>query len=225
MPSKVNFYGSLQRRDPYETKSTGGFYGYAHYRTAIAEDCRSHCVYCDCHEDCIGGREGMETDHFRPWNKKFGPAEERKFSHLKNEPSNLVHACAVCNGFKSDHWPTEDPAIPYDHEKGWVEPFIEARADFLRVREDGVVESLKAPGEYIIRLLRLNRPFLTRLRRNLIQGGKLLVWLDTYRSEVQATIEAQPGTASAQKAEDTLEVLTSIKQLISEFTIVPEGVI
>src|SRR5258708_7470883 len=101
------FYGPIKRRDQYEAKpADGSFYDYAHYRSVIAEDCNYRCVYCDCHEDCVGGREAMEMDHFRPWNKKFGVLEEKKFAHLVNDPRNLAHACGVCNGFKWVHWPT-----------------------------------------------------------------------------------------------------------------------
>ena len=79
------FYEALRRRDQYEIRPADGrFYDYAHYRTAIAEDCKYRCVYCDCHEDCVGGRETMEIDHFRPWNKKFGVLEEKKFAHLEH---------------------------------------------------------------------------------------------------------------------------------------------
>jgi hypothetical protein len=34
----------------------------ADYRVAIAKDCECQCVFCDCHEDSVGGSEAMEMD-------------------------------------------------------------------------------------------------------------------------------------------------------------------
>ena len=199
------FYEPLKRRDQYETKpADGGFYGYSRYRTAIAEDCNYRCVYCDCHEDSVGGREAMEMDHFRPWNKKFGIAGEMKFEHLENEPGNLVHACGACNGFKWVHWPTEDPDLAYDNEKGWIEPFVECRADFLKVQGDGTVTDLKAPAKYQIKKLRLNRPLLKRLRESKIVLDLLE---NTQKPMWQSVVREQPCTEHAQTAAAALQLL------------------
>lgn len=212
MPSELMFFRPLKRRAAYETKpKDGSFYAYTHYREAIAEDCECRCVYCDCHEDIVGGREAMEMDHFRPWGKAFGPSNERRFEHLKNEPRNLVHACGVCNGFKSSHWPTEDPDRPYDHEKGWIDPFEERRADFLEVRADGNVYAKKAPGQYQIKKLRLNRALLKRQR-------ELRMLLDTWKiteEKWQTIVEQEPGTATAQIAAEALRLLRGIRKLLN----------
>lgn len=205
------FFRMLTRRAEYETNPDGGgFYGYAHYRNAIAEDCEFRCVYCDCHEDAIGGRETMELDHFRPWNKMFGLSKEKKFQHLRDDPSNLVHACGVCNSFKWAHWPTEDPDRPYDDEKGWIEPFGEHRADFLEVMDDGKVTGRKPPGQYQIRKLRLNRPFLQRQRELLL----LMEAWTTIEKKWQAIVDEQPGTPHAQTATEALVLLHTIRQLV-----------
>lgn len=112
----------------------------------------------------------MQLDHFRPWNRGFGPEKVRHFAHLVDDPTNLVHACSVCNRFKAARWPTEDPDVPHDDEKGWVDPFAEVRSDFLFVEANGSLVEGKPPGNYLIRTLRLNRPLLMRQRelRNVI---------------------------------------------------------
>lgn len=212
MSSESIFFQALKRRAGYETNpKDGSFYVYTRYREVIAEDCGFRCVYCDCHEDAVGGREAMELDHFRPWNKGFGKSNERKFEHLKNEPRNLVHACGVCNGFKWSYWPTEDPHRSYDHEKGWIDPFEERRADFLEVSDDGNVYARKVPGQYHIKKLRLNRPLLKRQR-------ELRLLLDTWRrteEKWRAIVEQEAGTAHAKTAAEALKMFKAIQLLIS----------
>lgn len=206
-----SFFRTLTRRTTYETRpEDGGFLDYPHYRIAIAEDCEFLCVYCDSHEDAVGGREAMEMDHFRPWNKAFGPSKEKKFEHLKNEPKNLVHACGVCNGFKWAHWPTEDPDRPYDHEKGWIDPFEENRAEFLEVRPDGKVYALKAPGHYQIVKLRLNRPLLRKQRELRVL---MHTWERTIKPRWQLVVATEPGTAHAAIAAEALLIVEAILQL------------
>lgn len=139
----------------------------------------------------------METDHFRPWQKKFGKAQEQLFLALKNEPTNLVHACAVCNGFKLAHWPTEDPAKAYDHEKGWIEPFEEDRSQFLSVSNDGEMEALKPPAKYQIAQLRLNRPFAKRLRQRHLLQIQTKAWIEEKRPIIVAALQAADDNSRA----------------------------
>lgn len=211
MEMDILYFGPLKRRNAYETKEDGSFYTYTRYRVAIAEDCNNRCVYCDIPEDLVGGREAMEMDHFRPWQKKFGKSEEKKFEHLKNEPSNLVHACCVCNGFKLAFWPTEDPDLPYDHEKGWIEPFNECRSDFLKVSSDGTVLAIKAPAAYQIKQLRLNRPLLRRLREHQILKKRVQVWISEKKPKWERIVKEESGTRGAQVAKEALEMLSLIE--------------
>jgi 5-methylcytosine-specific restriction endonuclease McrA len=205
------FFQALKRRDQYETDpESGGYYEYPRYRQAIAEDCLFRCVYCDSHEDMIGGREAMEIDHFKPWGKKFKPEQEQKFSHLKHEPSNLVHSCGVCNGFKWSHWPTEDPSVCFDHEKGWVDPFELVRADFFAVEQDGTVSPIKAPAQFQISKLRLNRPLLKRQREFEI----LLTSFRALEINWKSIVASEPGTANAQTASQALTLFAAIQVLI-----------
>jgi 5-methylcytosine-specific restriction endonuclease McrA len=205
------FFQELKRRVNYETRvEDGSYYEYARYRQAIAEDCLFRCVYCDSHEDLIGGRESMALDHFRPWGKKFKPTDELKFSHLKNEPNNLVHSCRVCNGYKWSHWPTEDPNVCFDHEKGWIEPFEQVRSDFFTVNLDGRIEPSKAPAAYQILKLRLNRPLLKKQREFDIAMAGFQDLEDRWKSV--ATDKAI--TKDEKLATDTLALFSAIKAII-----------
>lgn len=209
MSSNSTFFGVLTRRARYQKHSVSGEHlAYAEYREVTAEDCKNRCVYCDSHEDTIGGREAMQLDHFRPWNKGFGSEKERLFKHLKDDPTNLVHSCAVCNRFKAARWPTEDPSSPHDNEKGWVDPFAEKRSDYLVVDANGEVTPGKPLGVYLIKTLRLNRPLLQRQRelRNLIAHleGVLV-------PKYQHVLESNSSNEHAQAAQTILALISMIR--------------
>lgn len=204
------FFGALMRRKEYDVDPVSGvYYKYEYYRTVIAEDCQCRCVYCDSHEDRIGGREAMQIDHFRPWNKAFGEEKERKFAHLKNHPENLLHSCAVCNRFKSARWPTNNPDLPHDDAVGWIDPFLEPRSNFLVVEKDGTVLPCKLLGKYLISTLRLNRPLLKRQRELQQLLDKINV---DHGDKFRATIKNEPNSEHARTAKFALELLDLMRK-------------
>jgi hypothetical protein len=208
MDAKPKFFGPLSRREQYERHpETGEYFAYSRYRDAIAEDCRNRCVYCDSHEDTIGGREATQLDHFRPWNKSFGDALERKFSHLLHDPMNLVHSCGVCNRFKSARWPTDDPNSAHNDKVGWVDPFSETRSDFLAVEEDGAITPVKPLGKYLITTLRLNRPLLRRQRELRFIVGALEARAPKWR----AIVESDPNGELGEMARTVLTLVETIR--------------
>jgi hypothetical protein len=150
----------------------------------------------------------MQLDHFRPWNRGFGPDKVRNFAHLVDDPTNLVHACSVCNRFKAAQWPTEDPNVSHDDEKGWVDPFAEVRSDFLFVEANGSLVEGKPPGNYLIRTLRLNRPLLMRQRelRNVIaslERGQI--------PRLRNIVESDTDSEHAQTAQLALTLIDTIR--------------
>ena len=185
-PITSEFFPSLKRREKYTTKSNGECYAYRYFREnyqhEIAEDCVCRCVYCDSHEQEMGGREQMQIDHFRPYTRAG-------FEHLENLPENFHHACGRCNSLKSDKWPSTHPTEPHDGSVGFVDPFADDRRRYFKVAEDGELIPLQPPAEYLIRVLALNRRHL-----------KLLRLLRIYRSllEMYAT-ERLPRWEAAQQ--------------------------
>ncbi|WGO98436.1 HNH endonuclease [Saccharophagus degradans] len=157
------FYPKLTRRKKYSVKQDGTFYAdYLHYREEIHEDCQSRCVYCDIQLHEHGG-EGFHLDHFRP---------QHLFEDLKRTPFNLVLACPKCNILKTKHWPLPvNVGLDASHngEIGFIDPFKEIQTDYYRVERDGSISSLKAPGDWVISLLQLNRESRTQVRRSRIQ--------------------------------------------------------
>ena len=155
------FFPPLKRRAKYSAKANGESYAYRyfrkHFQHEIAEDCVFRCVYCDSHEDAMGGREQMQIDHFRPYTRAG-------FEHLEDAPGNFHHACVRCNSLKSDKWPSTHPTEPHDGLVGFVDPFGDDRRRYFKVADDGELVPLRPPAEYLIRVLALNRRYLKLLR-------------------------------------------------------------
>ncbi|MFQ0831246.1 HNH endonuclease [Serratia fonticola] len=154
------FYPKLNRVGEYKVKNDKSFYSYAYYRDVVEKDCLQRCVYCDVllveH-----AYEGMHLDHFRP---------QKHFKELASDPRNLVLTCPKCNRLKSCHWPCDkDPAKPpHDNKNGFVDPFSEDIKEYIRVEDNGMLQSLKGPAPYFITLLKLNRESRIQIRRRRI---------------------------------------------------------
>ena len=216
-PTVEPFFGVLVRRSKYSCRADGTNYAYAyfraHFQTEIAEDCLFRCVYCDSHENEIGGRESMELDHFRPWSRS-------EFECLKDDPRNLNHACGHCNRLKSNKWPSADPNRSHDGLVGFIDPFQEPRQIYFEVGADGELIALRPPAEYLIRILTLNRPLLKLLRRRRIYEGVL----NTYEAANLVRWEAAASGAGIASVVEIarefaeyrrLRRLTTLPQIIS----------
>ena len=157
MPGDCLFFPKLRRRKQYCTNRDDEYYAnHQEYRQEIRQDCLGRCVYCDLHENDLGGKTNMQIDHFRPTGK---------FRDLANDPHNLVWSCATCNNKKSDHWPALGTNDTFVGNEGFIDPFEENRLDYFEVRRDGAIMPLKPPAKYIEILLGLNRSFPKRTRR------------------------------------------------------------
>lgn len=149
------FFPKLTRRKTY--RGNGGGSKYTDFHAEIEADCEKRCVYCDAALGEIGF-EGMQLDHFRP---------QKHFPTLVHEPTNLVLGCAKCNRSKWYHWPSAKTigAPSHDGQAGFVDPFLEDRLHFFRVKADGEVECLQGPATYMVKLLKLNRKARVQVRR------------------------------------------------------------
>jgi len=161
VPNLHEFFPLLSRREHYSRKADGAHYSYSYFRERfqheIAEDCKLRCVYCDSHEDDVGGRESMQIDHFRPYTKAG-------FEKLEDDAKNFHHACARCNLLKSDKWPCSHATEPHDDTVGFIDPFVEDRRLYFKVSDEGELVPLRGPAQYLIRVLALNRRYLKLLR-------------------------------------------------------------
>ena len=164
-------FPKLSRRDQYRLTRNNKYYqAYSAYRQEIREDCLGRCVYCDCHENHLGGQESMNLDHFRP----KGLLE---FKYLINDPNNLLWCCSRCNGLKSDRWPAVGTDLTFLNDEGFIDPFTENRLDYFSIQEDGSLLPLKPPAQYMIELLGLNL-FPRKLREMRLQSHRLVKKID-----------------------------------------------
>ena len=77
--------------------------------------------------------------------------------------------------------------------EGFVDPFLEDRADYFFVQEDGKISALKSPARYIIALLNLNRPTPVQRRKARILSSELLPLLlnDIIRLEMKTDLSSE----------------------------------
>lgn len=196
------FFPLLRRRESYKTKKDGDHYAdYNKYRQEIREDCLGRCVYCDSHENEIGGPESMKLDHFRP---------KKHFEHLVNDPHNLVWSCESCNRKKWDHWPALGISGTVLNGEGFIDPFEENRLEYFEVCQDGELIPLKPPATYMISLLVLNRILLKTIRKWRYQAQELLP-----RLELEITKLEQIDTLTDEQ-KNLLDILSKSKGMNQE---------
>lgn len=146
-----------------------------HHRQEIRADSEYRCVYCDRLEREAGGEESMVIDHFRP---------QSKYDTLKHNPGNLVWSCGKCNQYKGNDWPAHGLAddVTILGKEGYVDPFLVDRKEYFDVSDDGSFKPRQPPAEYMIRKLKLNRPYVRRARGS---RGVIYQTLLTFRSEIE----------------------------------------
>lgn len=153
------FFPQLTRRavEQYYNSNQRFYADYKRNKSKIEEDCKNRCVYCDILTAEMGG-EGMQLDHFRP---------QAHFPDLKNDPLNLVLSCPKCNVLKSDDWPAgRDVNSTFLRGLGYIDYFSHTVSDYLSVGNDGRIVSLKAPSDYMIKKMQLNRLSRVYVRRS-----------------------------------------------------------
>lgn len=186
MPTDSLFFPLLKRREQYRTKKNGEYYAtYGEYKQEVREDCLGRCVYCDAHENELGGPTSMNLDHFRP--EKY-----QEFKHLVNDPRNLVWACRACNRGKWDHWPALGTDGTVMGNEGFVDPFVEDRRDYFDVKSDGKLVPLKAPATYMIVLLSLNRQHAKRRRGARLEAYQMIPKLEEQIASLEQQADLTP---------------------------------
>lgn len=108
----------------------------------LEEDFGGLCGYCG--KNGIGLREGFHVDHFVPqrWDKD-----------RVRDYSNFVWSCPKCNLIKSDQWPTQDKAVPYQDNIGFIDPASAEFDQHLLRNQEGRIEGKTELGKQMCRLL------------------------------------------------------------------------
>ena len=202
------FYPELTRRAEYSIKSDSSYYIYSYYYREIEEDCKSRCIYCDAKKHELGG-DKLQLDHFRP---------QQLFSDKKNDPNNLVLSCPKCNRLKSQNWPfSPDSDIKESHnsEVGFIDPFVESQIEFYSIDATGGITSKKAPAEYLIKLLKLDRESRTLLRKRRIILEQMSDIAETIEKKMIDIIEklSRKGEIDHEDRESLIREATLIQKL------------
>jgi len=191
------FFPQLVRRAEYSVKQNGRYYEYGHYKQEIREDCLGRCVYCDSHENEVGGVECMEMDHFRP--KKY-PVHE----HLVNDPRNLVWACRGCNRLKTSTWPALGLDVLIVNGEGFIDPFVDRLSDYFEIKADGELVPLKPAAHYLVTILALNRVSKRRIREMRLFA---IMFTNEVDDKIQKMERILSGELSAEQRDDGKKVL------------------
>jgi hypothetical protein len=126
---------------------------YQRYKPYLREDFTYACAYCGVHENEGGGPRFFTVEHYRP---------KSRFPKLRNEYRNLLYACAVCNGYKGDDWPSDDPVAD---GRGYLDPCDHDLGEHIGPAGEDELAGLTPVGRYMVERLRLNRGLLRKLRR------------------------------------------------------------
>lgn len=134
------------------------FNNYKQYKPYLREDFTYTCVYCTIHENELGGPRIFGVEHFRPKDNPTRP----EFKELETVYTNLLYACGVCNSFKKEDWPCDDPIV---EGKGYIDPCDHDYDEHFVQTADCQIEGLSPVATYMIERLHLNRRQLQKLRQ------------------------------------------------------------
>jgi len=132
---------------------------YRDFKPYLRNEADHKCIYCATKESYLGGSDSFHVEHFRP--KSID-----EFKHLIKEYTNLFYACAICNRFKSNDWPSEPNEefnIPF-----YIDPNLYDYNRFFTITENYTVEGKNVSASYLIERINLNRPQLINVRRETI---------------------------------------------------------
>lgn len=147
----------IKRQQPYPCYSD-----YRRYKPHLRRDFLYCCAYCSIHENEWGGLRHFQVEHFRP---------KRRFPQLIVDYENLLYACDVCNCYKGDDWPSDDPLT---HGVGYLDPCQHDYEEHFRSDQaTGLIEGLTLPARYMAERLHLNRQHLVRVRRKRVREEEL----------------------------------------------------
>jgi hypothetical protein len=176
---------------------------YSEWKEDVAKYCGDRCTYCCIHVSRYGGIDNFHVDHFRP---------KSKFNALRKSINNLFLACAICNRFKSDHWPS-DPCT--DHSVAAFPDPLEVDYNSLFAFNGLRVQGLFVASRYVVEQLYLNRPQLLRERRLAMLRerleevqGRIASVLAVVRPEFPSNVAAMSAALSCvEKATDCYRCL------------------
>jgi len=128
------------------------FVDYRRYKPYLRRDFEYQCIFCTIHEVEWGGYLHFHVEHYRP---------KSRFPHLINDYDNLLYSCDVCNRYKGDDWPSDNPV---SDGCGYLDPCEYDFDEHFSYLPDGTVCGLSPVANYMIERLHLNRNQIVRVR-------------------------------------------------------------
>jgi len=172
---------------------------YQRYKRYLRDDFFYACAYCAFHENEHGGPRFFTVEHYRP---------KSRFPALRNEYANLLYACSVCNSYKGNDWPADDPLAA---GKGYIDPCAHDLDEHIGPAPDDRVAGLTPVGRYMVARLALNREQLRTIRRQRRQHAEVH---QQYRETVERVmlllelrLHADLAGRERREAEDELDQL------------------
>jgi uncharacterized protein (TIGR02646 family) len=167
----------IKRQQPYPRYSD-----YRQYKPHLRQDFSYRCTYCTIHENEWGGLRHFHVEHFRP---------KKSFPYLVTDYDNLFYACDVCNCYKGDDWPSDNPLTD---GVGYLDPCrCDYEVHFQSEQTTGLIRGLTSPAKYMIERLHLNRRHLIRMRQRRKQEEDLhcrfLQQIDELLAMIAASLE------------------------------------
>lgn len=173
---------------------------YSHWKEALAVEGRYQCVYCAIAEASFGGRRNFHVEHFRP---------KSKFPDLLLDYFNLFYACAICNTFKGNDWPSEPV---HDHTVAtYPMPSAVDYSSLMVMDTDYTLRGCCTAGTYLVWRLALNRAQLVRERRMFV----LLRRMDNLRESGFGALEQSLGDDDEAVQLNGRAVLTALRELMA----------
>ncbi len=114
---------------------------YSTYLSDLENDFAGICGYCG-KKRCLSSQD-YEIDHFVP---------QKIDTDRKNDYSNLVYSCIICNRAKSKKWPTGDKSISHNGNEGFQDPATEEYDSHLARDESGIIIPLTPVGDYMCKV-------------------------------------------------------------------------
>lgn len=173
---------------------------YKKHKQELIEDFCGICGYCG--KDFKATFCESQIDHLIP---------QTKYPAYKNDYSNLVLSCKVCNNHKLDDWPSKNPLknITDDGKKGYIDP---ASSDFdnnLIRNEDGSIVGITEVGKYMATRL----GFIYRPIKELY---KIKLLYDTIE-ELKGEIGKNKSTYNAEDLINLFFKLEELRQIIHNY--------
>jgi hypothetical protein len=176
---------------------------YNEFKSPLREDFDYMCVYCGLHENELGGPRLFAVEHLKP---------KGKFPDLKLLYTNTLYACAICNSFKGEDWPSDNPIVD---GRGYIDPCAVDYGAHFELDPTCKIVGKSLVGRYMARRLRLGRRQLSKRLKSRLDSEhsheKALTHIDRVIELLAETVLRSPIGSP-----ERLSLVSEIKSAIND---------